>query len=381
MKFSFFMMPLHHPSENPTLAFHRDIDLIPYVESLDYDEFCIGEHHSGGWETMPAPEMALSMAAAKTSRIGLGTSVINLPFHHPFHVAERIAFLDHLSRGRALLGIGPSSLPPDKKLFRLGNYTTRRMMAESADVIVKLLESDEPFSHRGEFWQFDDLRLQLKSYRQPRLPIAIPTTGGLENLDLAARHGMQLWTPCGLNRPGGGVFTKFKADWAEACARHGRTPNLDDWRLVSTFYLADTREEAWADAREGILRETEYFCSIGFKPLYEAYKGQPMSEFTPESIVERRDWCIGTPDDAVAWIEKKLEDNGPFGGIMLSMHEWVRSDKHRRSLELFARYVMPKFRGRVSHFAEEWEKIKSQVAEHGAVQIETDDRGSNLRTG
>ena len=67
MKFSFFMMPTHHPSENPTLAFHRDIDLIPYVESLGYDSFHIGEHHSGGWETMPSPEMALSMAAAKTA--------------------------------------------------------------------------------------------------------------------------------------------------------------------------------------------------------------------------------------------------------------------------------------------------------------------------
>ena len=95
MKFSFFMMPTHHPSENPTLAFHRDIDLIPYAESLGYDSFHIGEHHSGGWETMPSPEMALSMAAAKTGRIRLGTSVVNLPFHHPFHVAERIAFLDY----------------------------------------------------------------------------------------------------------------------------------------------------------------------------------------------------------------------------------------------------------------------------------------------
>ncbi len=109
MKFSFFMMPVHHPSENPALAFQRDISLIHLADELDFDEFMIGEHHSGGWETMPLPEMALSMAAAKAHRIRLGTSVVNLPFHHPFHVAERIAFLDHLTRGRAILGIGPST--------------------------------------------------------------------------------------------------------------------------------------------------------------------------------------------------------------------------------------------------------------------------------
>ena len=92
MKFSVFMMPLHHPSENPSLAFDRDIELIRYADELGYDEFFIGEHHSGGWETMPVPEMALAKASAHAHRIRLGTSVISVPFHHPFHVAERMAF-------------------------------------------------------------------------------------------------------------------------------------------------------------------------------------------------------------------------------------------------------------------------------------------------
>ena len=121
MKFSFFMMPLHLPTENPSLAFDRDISLIHYADALDFDEFFIGEHHSGGWETMPAPEMALAKAAAHAHRIRLGTSVISLPFHHPFHVAERMAFLDHLTRGRAILGVGPCNLISDKKLFGLPN--------------------------------------------------------------------------------------------------------------------------------------------------------------------------------------------------------------------------------------------------------------------
>lgn len=378
MKFSFFMMPTHHPSENPTLAFHRDIDLIPYVESLGYDSFHIGEHHSGGWETMPSPEMALSMAAAKTSRIGLGTSVVNLPFHHPFQVAERIAFLDHLSYGRAILGIGPSSLVTDKKLFNIDSDAARRMMGESADIIVGLLEADDPISHDGEFWQFNDLRLQLKSYQQPRLPLALPTTGGAEGLDMAARHDMELWTPCGLNRPGDGVFTEFWKNFEGACDRHGKTADRDKWHLVSNFYLADTREEAWADVSEGIMRETGYFTSIGFTPLYESYKGQPVSEFTPQSVVERRDWVVGTPDDAIAWIEKKIADNGMFGGVMLTTHEWAGSEKLRRSLELFARYVIPHFNAGRYNYKAEAQLLADQVEAHGAVPLEVGDRPSNL---
>ncbi len=372
------MMPTHHPSENPTLAFHRDIDLIPYVESLGYDSFHIGEHHSGGWETMPSPEMALSMAAAKTGRIRLGTSVVNLPFHHPFQVAERIAFLDHLTFGRAVLGIGPSSLVTDKKLFNIGTAKARRMMGEATDVIVRLLEADDPISHKGEFWKFEDMRLQLKSYQQPRLPLALPTTGGLESLDLAARHDAELWTPCGLNRPGGGVFKQFWSDFEGACRRHDKIADRDNWHLVSSFYLAESREEAWADVREGILRETGYFLSIGFKPLYQSYPDQPTSEISAESAVERRDWVVGTPEDAIAWIEKKIEQNGKFGGVMLTTHEWAGSDKLKRSLELFARYVIPHFNSGRYNYREEAEVLAQQYSDHGEVPLNADYEKSNL---
>tara|TARA_Y100001970_G_C14259423_1_gene878549 strand:- start:13811 stop:14956 length:1146 start_codon:yes stop_codon:yes gene_type:complete len=378
MKFSFFMMPTHHPSENPTLAFHRDIDLIPYVESLGYDSFHIGEHHSGGWETMPLPEMALSMAAAKTGRIRLGTSVVNLPFHHPFQVAERIAFLDHLTYGRAILGIGPSSLVTDKKLFKIDSAKARRMMVEATDVIVRLLEADDPISHKGEFWQFEDMRLQLKSYQQPRLPLALPTTGSPESLDLAARYDAELWTPCGLNRPGNGIFTKFWNDFEDACARHDKIAYRDNWHLVSSFYLAESREEAWSDVREGIMRETGYFLSIGFKPLYQSYPDQPTSEVTAESAVERRDWVIGTPEDAISWIEKKIEQNGKFGGVMLTTHEWATSDKLRKSLELFARYVIPHFNSGRYNYREEADVLSQQYSEFGEVPLDAEYEKSNL---
>ena len=371
-------MPTHHPSENPTLAFHRDIDLIPFAESLGYDSFHIGEHHSGGWESIPSPEMALSMAAAKTGRIRLGTSVTNLPFHHPFQVAERIAFLDHLSYGRAILGIGPSSLVTDKKLFNIDSGRARRMMSEAADVIVRLLEADDPISHKGEFWQFDDMRLQLKSYQQPRLPLALPTTGGLESLDLAARHDMELWTPCGLNRPGGGVFTSLWSDFEKACGREGKTANRNCWHLVSSFYLAESREKAWADVREGLMRETGYFLSIGFKSLYQAYPDQPISEITAVSAAERRDWVIGTPDDAIAWIENKIEQNGQFGGVMLTTHEWAGSEKLRHSLELFARYVIPHFNSGRYNLKNEAEVLAEQFAEHGEVLFDAEYQKSNL---
>ncbi|HEX2230262.1 MAG TPA: LLM class flavin-dependent oxidoreductase, partial [Candidatus Binatia bacterium] len=313
MKFSVFMMPLHHPSENPSLAFDRDISWIHLADALDFDEFFIGEHHSGGWETMPAPEMALAKAAAHARRIRLGTSVISVPFHHPFHVAERMAFLDHLTYGRAILGVGPCALVTDKKLFGLPDAKLYPMLAESVDIIVRLLESPEPIDYEGQFWSFKQMRLQLRSYQQPRMPLAIASSGNAISLQLAGKYGMLLLSPAGKNIRN----NQSKAEqWNKVealAAQNGAVTSRANWRLATCVHLADSKEEAWRDVEANIKRDMEYFVSIGLKAPYESYPGQPASEITARSGADRRDWIIGTPDDAIAQIERMQAETGGFG--------------------------------------------------------------------
>ena len=373
MKFSFFMMPLHLPAENPALAFDRDISLIHYADALDFDEFFIGEHHSGGWETMPAPEMVLAKAAAHAHRIRLGTSVISLPFHHPFHVAERMAFLDHLTRGRAILGVGPCNLISDKKLFGLPNEKLYPMLAESVDIIVRLLESPDPIDYEGRFWSFKEMRLQLRSYQQPRIPLAIASSGNPVSVELAGKYGMLLLSPAGKNRKSAEQWTNVEA----AAAKHGVKTSRDNWRIATCVYLAESREEAWADVEAGIGRDMEYFFAIGLKAPYESYPGQPAHEITPRSGADRRDWIIGTPDDAIAQIERMQAETGGFGGLMLTTHEWTGTEKLRKSLELFARYVMPHFRGHTLGYSDEWKRIQRAAAE-GGVKLDREGQASNL---
>ncbi len=379
MKFSVFMMPLHHPSENPTLAFRRDIALIHLADALGFDEFYIGEHHSGGWETMPAPEMALAMAAANAQRIRLGTSVFSAPFHHPFHLAERMCFLDHLTYGRAILGVGPCSLTTDKRLFNLADPALYAMLHEAIDVIVRLLEADEPISHKGEHWQFQDMRLQLRSFQRPRLPLAMPSAATPKNLELIGRHGMIWMSPAG-KAGRGGLSSTDRWSIVERGAREAhRTANRDNWRLVTYMYLAESANQAWDDARAGIMQETEYMSAIGLRHLFQQHPEQAFEQFTPESIVAQRDWVIGTPDDAIAWIERKLKETGGFGGVMLTAHEWTEFAKIERSLELFARYVMPRFTGYNATYLDEWQRIQATTRD-GKMPVDTRGRPSNLST-
>ena len=377
MKFSIFMMPLHYPTENPSLAFDRDISLIHYADELGYDEFFIGEHHSGGWETMPAPEMVLAKASAQAHRIRLGTSVISAPFHHPFHVAERMAFLDHLTRGRAILGVGPCALVTDKKLFGLPNEKLYPMLAESVDIIVRLLESSEPIDYEGRFWSFKQMRLQLRSYQQPRMPLAIASSGNAISLELAGKHGMLFLSPAGKNIRN----NQSKAEqWNKVeaiAAKHGTATSRDNWRIATCVYLADSKEEAWRDVEASIARDMEYFASIGLKAPYESYPGQPLHEITARSGADRRDWIIGTPEDAIAQIERMQAETGGFGGLLLSTHEWTGTEKLRRSYELFARYVIPHFRGHTAGYRDEWRRIQEAVT-NGGVRLDGMGQLSNL---
>src|ERR1700722_17932242 len=107
IRFGAFLPPHNPVGDHPTLLLERDLALAQHLDNLGFDELWVGEHHSSGWETINSPEMFLAVAGDRTKRIRLGTGVVSLPYHHPFMVAERIVMLDHMTRGRAMLGTGP----------------------------------------------------------------------------------------------------------------------------------------------------------------------------------------------------------------------------------------------------------------------------------
>ena len=343
MKFGFFMMPSHHHTENPTLAFERDLQLIEYAESLGFDEFWVGEHHTGGWETIPAPDIFLAAAATRTKRIRLGTAVINLSYHHPFDVAERMAFLDHLAYGRVMLGCGPGILAPDIKMFGLEPSELRPMMNESLDIILKLYREEGPVSYEGNYWQIKDMEIQVKPYQQPHLPIYLVSSGSGNSIKVAAERGLGVIS---------GVFSQAGAmdinqQWQayqEQADQAGYRARRDDWRLSTNIYLADSMEEALTDVSAGVLNHVrQRFFNAGRKASYEAYPGQPSEEITVEQIIEQRNWIIGDPDYCVRRIKELEEASGGFGGLLMVAVEWTSTQRWYRSLELLARYVMPQF--------------------------------------
>jgi Luciferase-like monooxygenase len=177
LRFGIFLAPFHPPGENPTLALQRDLELIQHLDRLGYDEAWIGEHHSAGTEIIASPEIFIAVAAERTAHIRLGTGVVSLSYHNPLWVAERIVLLDHLTRGRVMLGVGPGSLPTDAAMIGVSQAETRELMEQSLDVIMALLRTEEPVTFKNSRGTcvtrgciFVRIRTRCSTSRSPRSP-------------------------------------------------------------------------------------------------------------------------------------------------------------------------------------------------------------------
>ena len=342
MKFGVFMAPFHRPGENPTLALERDMELIEWLDTLGFDQAYIGEHHSAGWETIASPEIFMGMAAQRTKRIMLGSGVISLPYHHPYMVANRMVLLDHLTRGRVILGVGPGALASDALMLGIKPERQREMMDESLGIIMRLFKETDPITYKSDWFELNEAMLQLRPYSEPHLPVAVASVESPAGVTLAGKHGaavLSLSVPRDTIRK-----TSLKELWSiaeETAAEHNNVMRREDWGIVMGVHLAETKEEAVKDIREGSARlVTEYFGETLGNPVPPVPRDQIV-----DYMVDNNQWIVGTPDDCIAVIERLQELSGGFGSFMIRVEDWAPRDKSHRSYELLARYVMPHFQG------------------------------------
>ena len=161
----------HAPNdESAALSIQYDLDLVELLDKLDFDEAWFGEHHSGGWEIYASPEIMIAAASQRTSRIKLGTGVVSLPYHHPFHVADRLRQIEYLCRGRTIFGFGPGALPSDAYMLGVPVSKARDRMEEGIESVVALLNG-ETVTKETEWFKLKEARLQLGPYNGENSPL------------------------------------------------------------------------------------------------------------------------------------------------------------------------------------------------------------------
>ncbi len=345
LRFGIFLAPFHPVGQNPTLALERDLELIVRLDQLGFDEAWIGEHHSAGFEIIASPEVFIATAAGRTRHIRLGTGVSSLPYHHPFILADRMVLLDHLTRGRVMFGVGPGALPSDAFMMGIEPMRQRDMMEEALEAILALLDGEEPVNLRTDWFTLRDARLQLRPYTRPRFEVAVAAQVSPAGPRAAGRFGLSLLS-IGATTAGG--FDVLGSHWVtmeERAAEFGTTVDRRRWRLVGPMHLAETEERARQDVAFGLVQWVDYFERVAALPLAP-------NTLDPDKMVdalmETGFAIIGTPEMAVAQIERLTEQSGGFGTYLLMAHEWADREATLHSYELFAREVAPRFQGSTS---------------------------------
>ena len=344
VRFGAFLAPHHPIGEHPTLQLRGDLELVRHLDRLGFDEFWCGEHHSTGWEVIASPELFLAAAAETTHRIRLGTGVVSLPYHHPFMVAQRLVQLDHQSGGRVIFGSGPGALPSDAHTLGIDPMLLRDRQDEALGVIRRLLAGGERFSYRCEWFELRDAKLQLLP-AQRAMECVVASMVSPSGMSLAGKHGAGVLSVGSVDRTG---LQALPLQWSfaeEAAARHGRAVDRRAWRVVLNWHIAETRDKARAQAKEGLLRHhNEYVVGTlaggegrRFKTPDEAVDAVA---FGDDSVA-----VVGTPDDLAARIAQLQEVTGGFGTVVGFVHDWASRADMLASWDLVARYVVPEVNG------------------------------------
>ncbi len=352
IKYGMFIMPFHPPDKPLSLCYEEDVELVVRAEELGFSEFWIGEHHTMKYESIVVPEVFIGRVLGETQKIRLGAAPVCLNLHHPAYVATRLAFLDHLCKGRLNLCFGPSSVTTDQELYGLDPKKGSAMSLEAIDVILKLWRSDPPYEHRGEFWQFSikehvDEETAIgyihKPFQLPHPPIAMPgLSRNSYSLKVAGERG---YAPFSAALAAGNALADNWATYERAALGAGQQPKRADWKVSRAIFLADTTREAAERARtNSVGKNFEYIARLLDRGLGRGIlKRDPdmpdvdcnMDFWLSEQII------AGDVDEVLGRLLALMEESGPFGTLVLMGFDWDDKASWLRNLDLFANELMP----------------------------------------
>ena len=354
MRFGTFFFFQAAPGYSHADIIHRELEQVEWTEELGFDEVWFTEHHFIDYGLSVDPSTLAAAAASRTRRVRIGLAAAILPFHHPLRLAEQMALVDIVSNGRLDVGVGRGNRPAEFAGYRVPQIESRDRFDEIVE-IMRLAWTEERFSFHGRFFDFDDVRVIPKPLQQPHPPIyqVCVSKDGIEN---TALRGWPM-----LNSVLTGPVDQLVANrdaYVAALEKSGRSEAeiaalLRRWGVSRQIYVADTDAQALAEAKDAELWYQESFRRFvvperieeahpSLQPGFRAM-AEKLGRVTWEDLV-RETLAFGSPDTVARHIAYMRELG--VGHVLCWMNfGGLPQNKIRRSMELFAREVMPRFQG------------------------------------
>ena len=234
------------------------------IERVGFEYYWSLEHQGSYVGAVTAPTVYLAALAQHTERLRLGTMIWQLPFHNPVRLAQDVAMLDHLSRGRAEFGTGIGV--HEHEFIRWGvNFYERREMSEEALDIIEMAWREGTVTYEGKYWQFDEALIEPMPYQQPHPPIWAAVHSP-QAIAFAAKRNYHMAQNIDTDE----TMAKKFAEWREAWKGHGHEGPMPKQFIMRAVHVAETdakaREEAEAYLMEAnsLGRERVASSRIGF---------------------------------------------------------------------------------------------------------------------
>jgi len=358
------------PYPLPRRHFSADVAMRTYAEHLDaweeadrlgFDGIGFNEHHCSPYGLMNSPNLMAASAAQRTKRAKLLIYGNLLPLHEPLRLAEELAMLDCLSRGRLISGFA-RGIPREYQVHNVPLAQSRARFEEAYDIITRAW-TEEVFSCEGKFWSYKDVAIWPRPVQRPHPPVWIPVTGSKESIEFAAAHDITI-TP-GL-RPGG-LQEDMIRHYAKCLAARGKQVTPDHLTVNVNAYVADSKAQAVKENAPYFLYFNRTLFSHG--NFTETSIGQAQGYMSKQSIdyvrpenlheveraradyrnmtlddvsrmAERLAW--GTPDEVAERIIAVVSRAGA-GTVQVMMNAGAMpQEMFLEQIRRFAREVMPK---------------------------------------
>ena len=307
------------PNDDSGAGFREFVDRNIEAEALGYHSTFLVEHHFTGFGQVSASLNLLTWIGARTKTLRLGTAVMVLPWHNPVLLAEQIATLDLLSDGRVDAGIGKGYRQREFEGFSVPIEESNARFVECLEVMMKAWTSDTPWSHKGTYWQYDDIVVEPPSVQKPH-PKLWMGAGSPRSITQVADYGFDMLL---------GQYDSFETIVEEVnlfkSLVEAKGETFDPMRVgvARSVNIVDTKAEydAAIDARMAGRRRTQNLAQ------------RPDFEDTRE--IAELGTIYGTPDQVAEKIQD-LKDAG-IEYILLNCPAGIET------LRRFAKEVMPAF--------------------------------------
>jgi alkanesulfonate monooxygenase SsuD/methylene tetrahydromethanopterin reductase-like flavin-dependent oxidoreductase (luciferase family) len=323
----------------PSPAFyHAMIEQVVTMEQLGYDHVWLTEHHFTDDAYNPVPLTMASALAVRTSRIRIGTFVMLMPFMHPARAAEEIILADILSNGRFDLGVGQGYTHEEFDAFCMKRSERGARMEEGLNLVRKLI-AEENVTFEGRFTQVKNMTLMPRGVQQPHVPLWIGARGP-KGIKRAAEMGANLMATLGPDPV---------PLYLETLKSLGRDPTQFKVAQLRMVYCADTDDQAWAEAQHHLWHVFDYYRDVLSSSNDVEGDAAPWPVTRAEDLRNSpmaADLFVGSPATVARKMEKFCSDYHCTDFIMSTHLAGIDPKKSTRSLELFAKEVMPAFRQR-----------------------------------